>query len=42
MSTMQEYAAGSTLFGGNVPYIEEQYERYLANPDDVSGEWRAY
>ena len=42
MSTMQEFASGSTLFGGNVPYIEEQYERYLANPDDVSGEWRAY
>ena len=42
MSTLQEFASGSTLFGGNVPYIEEQYERYLANPDDVSGEWRAY
>ena len=40
MSTLQEFASGSTLFGGNVPYIEEQYERYLANPDDVSGEWR--
>jgi len=42
MSNMQEFASGSTLFGGNVPYIEEQYERYLANPADVSGEWRTY
>ena len=42
MSTMQEFASGSTLFGGNVPYIEEQYERYLANPAEVSVEWRAY
>ena len=33
---MQEFASGSTLFGGNAPYIEEQYERYLADPDDVS------
>ena len=33
---MQEFASGSTLFGGNVPYIEEQYERYLANPADVT------
>ncbi len=42
MSTLQEFASGSTLFGGNAPYIEEQYERYLANPADVAGEWRVY
>ena len=42
MSALQEFAAGSTLFGGNAPYIEEQYERYLANPADVAGEWRVY
>ena len=42
MSTMQEFASGSTLFGGNAPYIEEQYERYLANPAEVPGEWRVY
>ena len=42
MSDLQEFAAGSTLFGGNAPYIEEQYERYLANPADVAGEWRIY
>ena len=31
---MQEFASSSTLFGGNAPFIEEQYERYLANPAD--------
>ncbi len=42
MSTLQEFATGSTLFGGNAPYIEEQYERYLADPAAVSAEWRGY
>ncbi len=42
MSTLHEYATGSTLFGGNAPYIEEQYERYLADPAAVSAEWRGY
>ena len=32
----------STLFGGNAPFIEEQYERYLADPAAVSADWRAY
>jgi 2-oxoglutarate dehydrogenase E1 component len=42
MSTMREYESTSTLFGGNVPFIEEQYENYLANPDSVAADWRAY
>ena len=42
MSSLQEFATGSTLFGGNAPYIEEQYERYLADPATVSAEWRGY
>ncbi|MFC0402983.1 2-oxoglutarate dehydrogenase E1 component [Paraburkholderia rhizosphaerae] len=32
----------SFLFGGNAPYVEEQYEAYLADPNTVSQEWRAY
>jgi 2-oxoglutarate dehydrogenase E1 component len=32
----------SFLFGGNAPYIEEQYELYLADPDSVTGEWRTW
>jgi 2-oxoglutarate dehydrogenase E1 component len=42
MSTMREYESTSTLFGGNVPFIEELYEHYLANPASVTPDWRAY
>src|SRR4051794_23401882 len=42
MTTMQEYGATSSLFGGNVPFIEDQYEQYLANPSSVAPDWRAY
>ena len=42
MSDMREFEATSTLFGGNAPFIEEQYEQYLANPEAVPGDWRRY
>jgi 2-oxoglutarate dehydrogenase E1 component len=42
MSTMKALESTSTLFGGNVPFIEEQYERYLADPASVAPDWRAY
>ena len=42
MSTMHELETTSTLFGGNIPFIEEQYESYLADPDAVSADWRSY
>ncbi len=42
MTMLQEYEASSTLFGGNAPFIEEQYERYLADPAAVAPDWRAY
>lgn len=32
----------SFLFGGNAPYVEEQYETYLADPTTVSEDWRSY
>ena len=32
----------SFLFGGNAPYVEEQYEAYLADPTTVPQEWRDY
>ncbi|AUT73399.1 2-oxoglutarate dehydrogenase E1 component [Paraburkholderia hospita] len=32
----------SFLFGGNAPYVEEQYETYLADPTTVSEDWRGY
>ncbi|MGE5143810.1 MAG: 2-oxoglutarate dehydrogenase E1 component [Acidobacteriota bacterium] len=42
MSVMQQYEATSALFGANAPFIEEQYEIYLADPGAVSADWRAY
>jgi hypothetical protein len=31
----------SNLFGSNAPYVEELYERYLADPASVDPTWRA-
>jgi 2-oxoglutarate dehydrogenase E1 component len=39
---MQEFRGTSTLFGANAPFIEQQYEIYLADPGAVSADWRAY
>jgi len=39
---MDELRATSTLFGSNVPFIEQQYEIYLADPGAVGTDWRAY
>ncbi|CAH1197827.1 2-oxoglutarate dehydrogenase, E1 component [Candidatus Nitrotoga sp. BS] len=41
-SVMQTMLGNSMLFGANAPYIEEQYEAYLTNPDLISDGWRAY
>ncbi|MEO5764159.1 MAG: 2-oxoglutarate dehydrogenase E1 component, partial [Casimicrobiaceae bacterium] len=42
MGSMTEFLNSSALFGSNAPFIEELYERYLADPASVSGEWKAY
>ncbi len=42
MGTMKDLESTSTLFGANAPFIEELYERYLADPRDVPAEWRGY
>jgi 2-oxoglutarate dehydrogenase E1 component len=39
---MNELRGTSTLFGSNAPFIEQQYEIYLANPGAVGADWRAY
>ena len=36
------YQANSYLFGGNAPYVEEMYEKYLDNPGSVPDNWRSY
>jgi 2-oxoglutarate dehydrogenase E1 component len=39
---MKDNLSTSALFGGNAPFIEEQYERYLEDPSSVGEEWRDY
>jgi len=39
---MRQFQVNSYLFGGNAPYVEELYERYLDNPGSVPDRWRAY
>ena len=39
-SEMKEFEASSHLFGANAPFVEELYERYLADPASVAPEWR--
>ena len=41
-SVMRQFIDNSYLFGGNAPFIEELYEKYLANPQSVPDEWRDY
>ncbi len=40
-SSMKEFEATSHLFGANAPFVEELYERYLADPASVAPEWRS-
>src|SRR6185503_7084418 len=39
---MKEFLNNSYLFGGNAPFIEELYEKYLVNPASVPDGWREY
>jgi 2-oxoglutarate dehydrogenase E1 component len=39
---LKEFLNNSYLFGGNAPFIEELYEKYLANPQSIPEEWRDY
>ena len=39
---MRQFLANSYLFGGNAPFIEDLYEKYLSNPQSVPEEWREY
>ncbi|MEO7743878.1 MAG: thiamine pyrophosphate-dependent enzyme, partial [Usitatibacter sp.] len=39
-SVMKELEATSNLYGANASYVEEQYERYLADPASVDPSWR--
>jgi 2-oxoglutarate dehydrogenase E1 component len=39
---LKQFLENSHLFGGNAPFVEELYERYLADAGSVPDEWRAY
>jgi 2-oxoglutarate dehydrogenase E1 component len=39
---IDELRSTSALFGSNAPFIEEQYDEYLADPGAVGPDWRAY
>jgi len=41
-SVMRHFLDNSYLFGGNAPFIEDLYEKYLVNPQSVPEEWREY
>lgn len=42
MTTMNQQFDSSMFFGGNAPFVEEQYENYLNDPTSVATEWRDY
>ena len=42
MSTMKMLQNTSMLDGGNIIYLEQQYESYLRDPNSVSETWRRY
>ena len=43
MSTLLDLLQqSSALYGGNAPFIEELYERYLVDPGAVGDKWRNY
>src|ERR687891_1546489 len=39
---LKEFLNNSYLFGGNAPFIEDLYEKYLANPQSIPEAWRDY
>jgi len=39
---MQQMRSNSYLFGGNMPFVEEMYDKYLENPASVPEHWRSY
>ncbi|WP_101760611.1 2-oxoglutarate dehydrogenase E1 component [Oceanicoccus sp. KOV_DT_Chl] len=41
-SSMEVLWGSSHISGGNAAYVEELYETYLLNPNDVPEEWRTY
>ena len=41
-SLIKQFSQTSQLSGGNAGFIEDLYEQYLAAPDSVGAQWKAY
>src|SRR5467141_5033360 len=41
-TVMRQFLDNSYLYGANATFIEDLYEKYLANPQSVAEEWREY
>jgi 2-oxoglutarate dehydrogenase E1 component len=39
---MKEFLGTSHLFGGNAPFVEELYEKYLEDPEAIPAQWRRW
>ncbi len=39
---LEQLELNSHLFGGNAPFVEDLYEQYLEDPNQVDAGWRAY
>jgi len=42
MKSFAQQNSSSYLFGGNADFIEELYEKYLLDPNNIDNKWRAY
>jgi 2-oxoglutarate dehydrogenase E1 component len=42
MKSFAQQNSSSYLFGGNADFIEELYEQYLLDPNNIDNKWRAY
>jgi 2-oxoglutarate dehydrogenase E1 component len=41
MTTLiEKFRQNSSLSGGNAPFVEDLYERYLQDADSVDNHWR--
>jgi 2-oxoglutarate dehydrogenase complex dehydrogenase (E1) component-like enzyme len=40
--SLRELYASSPFSSAQAPYVEEQFERFLADPSSVSPEWREF
>ncbi len=42
LPSMEQQLSTSHLSGGNAAYVEDLYEAYLKDPNEVPPEWRDY